>query len=198
MVGTALLVVGVTMLAAVNEGAGLAGLVLAGAILVYNWRHKGNPLAPFVMGLCRALVYVAAASATPGVLTSAVLVPAAATLAYVAGLTFTARMESIDRIGSLWPLLLLAAPAIVAVAGTDFSPAAIIALVALAVCAVRVAMLLRRREPGDVSRAVGLLIAAISLNDALFATTTGMDYAAFACLACFALTLGLQRYVPAS
>jgi 4-hydroxybenzoate polyprenyltransferase len=42
------------------------------------------------------------------------------------------------------------------------------------------------------------LIAAISLNDALFATTTGMDYAAFACLACFALTLGLQRYVPAS
>jgi 4-hydroxybenzoate polyprenyltransferase len=177
---------------------GLAGLVLGGAILLYNWHHKGNPVAPFVRGLCRALVYVAAASSVTANLPQAVLVPAAATLAYVAGLTYAARTESLDRIGSLWPLLLLAAPVAVGLAGTDFSVPAIIALAAMAVCAARVAQLLRRRAGGDVSRAVGLLIAAIALNDALFASTTGATYAAVACLACFTLTLILQRYVPAS
>ena len=26
-------------------------------IVLYNWHHKANPLSPFVMGLCRMLVY---------------------------------------------------------------------------------------------------------------------------------------------
>ena len=36
----------------------LPALALVAAILIYDAWHKGNPLAPFVMGLCRALVYV--------------------------------------------------------------------------------------------------------------------------------------------
>ena len=39
----------------------LAALALSAAIVLYNWRHKENPLGPLVMGLCRVLVYVAAA-----------------------------------------------------------------------------------------------------------------------------------------
>ena len=39
----------------------LAGIALAAAIVLYNWHHKENPLGPLVMGLCRVLVYVAAA-----------------------------------------------------------------------------------------------------------------------------------------
>lgn len=196
--GASLLIGGMVALAAVSNGAGVAALALAGAILLYNWHHKGNPAAPFVMGLCRGLVYVAAALAIVPDLPPAVLVPAVALLAYVAGLTYTARQESLDKVANLWPLPLLAAPAAVVLAGTDYSLPVVIALVALAACAVRVGQLLVRRAAGDVSRAVGLLIAAISLNDALFATTTGVTYAPFACLACFALTLVLQRYVPAS
>jgi 4-hydroxybenzoate polyprenyltransferase len=141
---------------------------------------------------------VAAASAVTATLPQAVLIPAAATLAYVAGLTYAARLESLDRIASLWPLLLLSAPVAVGLASTDFSLPAIVALAAMAVCAALVANLLRRRAAGDVSRAVGLLIAVIALNDALFASSTGAIYSAVACLACFALTLILQRYVPAS
>ena len=38
----------------------LAGLALAAAITLYNWNHKGNPLGPLVMGLCRVLVLVGA------------------------------------------------------------------------------------------------------------------------------------------
>lgn len=198
VVGFSLLVVGVVALAAVNDHVGLTGLALAGAILLYDWHHKGNPFAPFVMGACRALVYVAAASAVLPSLTGDVLLPAVAVLAYVAGVTFTARQENLDRLTSLWPLLLLAAPVVLGLYGTDWSPVALVTLVALGACAVRVGQLLRRRASGDVSRAVGLLIAAMALNDAFFATTTEVDYAPIACLACFALTLVLQRYIPAS
>ncbi len=198
VVGSSLLIVGIIALAAVNDGAGLAGLALGGAILLYNWHHKRNPAAPFVMGLCRALVYVAAATAAAASLTNAVLIPAAAMLVYVAGLTYTARLENLDRIGSLWPILLLAAPVAVAITRTDLSLPFNLALIALAGCALRVAQLLHQRGAGDVSRAVGMLIAAIALNDALFAAATGATYAAYACIGCFALTLVLQRYVPAS
>jgi hypothetical protein len=198
VVGGCLLVIGAVALAAINNRAAFAGVMLAGAIVLYNWRHKGVAFAPFVMGLCRALVYVAAATAVAVSMPASVLAAAAATLAYVAGLTFTARMESVDRIGSTWPLALLAAPLILGLAYTDYSPPALIALAALAASGARVAQHLRRRAAGDVARAVGLLIAAIAVNDALFATTVGAAHAAYACLACFALTLVLQRYVPAS
>jgi len=151
-----------------------------------------------VMGLCRALVYVAAALVVAKGLSAEVVLPALALLGYVAALTFAARLENVDRVASLWPLPLLAAPAAVAVAYGAVSPLALVILAMLAVCAARVATLLRKRGPGDVSRAVALLIAAISLNDAFFATTTDVHYAPLACLVCFALTLFLQRYVPAT
>lgn len=198
VVGGALLTIGVVSLAVVDGSVGIAGLALAAAILLYNWRHKGNPLAPFVMGLCRALVFIVAGLAVTADLPRELLLAAGATLAYVAGLTFTARLESIDRLARVWPLAMLAAPLCVGIAGTDFSAPAVIALVGLAACGVRVTQLLRRRASGDVSQAVGLLIAAIALNDALFATTTGETHAAYACIACFVLTLVLQRFVPAS
>lgn len=110
VIGVSLLVVGIVGLAAVNDRAGLVGLALVASIVLYDWQHKGNPIAPFVMGLCRALVYIAAAAAASVSVPSTVLVPAAALLLYIAGVTYTARMESLDRIASVWPLMLLAAP----------------------------------------------------------------------------------------
>jgi len=199
VVGASLLVAGVVALATVNDRVGLSGLLLALAIVLYDWNHKGNPVAPFVMGICRGLVYVAAASAAVPSLDADVLLPAAALAAYVAGLTFAARLESVDRIASLWPLPLLAAPLVsVAATGSNLTLAGGVALAGIAVCGLRVLRLLRRRQTGDVSRAVALLIAAIALIDALFAATTEVNYASIACLVCFALTLFLQRYIPAS
>lgn len=197
--GFALLGLGALLLASVNSGAALAGLALGAAIVVYNWHHKGNALAPFVMGLCRALVYVAAAVGVSTTLPMPVLLAAAATFVYVAGLTYAARMEGLDRIGTLWPLLMLIAPLAVAVSlSGNISMPFGIAVLAFIAAAVRIAQLLMRRGPGDISRAVALLIAGIAINDALLASTTGVDHAAYACLACFALTLFFQRYVPAT
>ena len=198
VVGSSLLIVGIVGLATLSQEAGLAGLALGAAIILYNWHHKANPVAPFVMGLCRALVYVAAALAVTRNLSAEVLLPALSLLAYVAALTFAARLENVDRVASLWPLPMLAAPAVVALAHGAYSVLAVLIIAMLAACAVRVTTLLRRRGPGDVSRGVALLIAAISLNDALFVTTTDVQYAPLACLVCFGLTFVLQRYVPAT
>jgi 4-hydroxybenzoate polyprenyltransferase len=198
LIGAIFLAAGMLILAAMGDGVALSGLALGAAIVLYDWHHKRNPLAPFVMGACRALVYVTAAVAAAATASPIVWLAAATLLAYVAGLTYVARMESLDRIGALWPLVLLAAPLAVAVPNLAPSPAALVSLAAYAAVAVALVLLLRRRAPGDVSRAIGLLIAGIAINDALFAATTGDEYAAFACLACFVLALVLQRYVPAS
>jgi 4-hydroxybenzoate polyprenyltransferase len=67
------------------------GLGLAAAIVVYDAWHKGNPLSPALMALCRALVYVVAALATSGQARPAVLVGAAILFAYIVALTWYAK-----------------------------------------------------------------------------------------------------------
>ncbi len=64
---------------------GLAALVLAGLIVLYNWHHKANPLSPVVMGLCRFMVYVAAATALTGSLADAPWLGATLLLSYLVG-----------------------------------------------------------------------------------------------------------------
>jgi 4-hydroxybenzoate polyprenyltransferase len=196
--GFALLGLGVGTLAAIDARVGGAGLALAAAILLYDWHHKGNPLSPLVMGLCRGLVYVTAAVAAAMTVSHGVLIAALAVAAYVAGLTHAARHEARDALGSLWPLTLLAAPVLLAVPQLNAAPAVALAFAAFLACAFWATQLLLRRGPGDIPRTIGLLIAGIAVNDALLAATTGDEYAPFACLACFGLTLLFQRYVPAS
>src|SRR5258708_3331902 len=88
----------------------LAGIALAIAITFYNWHHKDNPLSPLVMGVCRLLVYIAAAYAVASVLPRPVLVAAIVLLCYLIGLTYTAKQEHLDRLGAVWPLAFLAVP----------------------------------------------------------------------------------------
>ena len=95
-----------TVNAAVNFLPGLLALV----IILYDAFHKGYALAPLIMGLCRALLYCGAAAAAVGGVSSTIIIAAAALLAYVAGLTYAARQESLDRVGNLWPLAMLIAP----------------------------------------------------------------------------------------
>ena len=77
-------------------GRRLGGLGLGAAIVLYDWRHKGDPLSPVLMGLCRVLVYVTAALATarlpaPGRGRRALL------LCYLIGLTYAASQETLWR-----------------------------------------------------------------------------------------------------
>jgi 4-hydroxybenzoate polyprenyltransferase len=195
-IGFGLLTLGILAMAPMGATGAATGAVLAAVIVAYDAFHKGNPFAPLVMGACRALVYCGAAVAIGGSVPAIVLVAAPALLAYVAGLTYAARQESLDHVGNLWPLVLLAAPLVVVliVAPHPLTALAICLLLAAAL-APAVYWLLRRPAAGSISRAVGWLIAGIAVVDAAFLAAAGALVPAAIAIAGFAATLTAQRYV---
>ena len=195
--GFALLAMGLALMIQRGPPAGLVGLALAAAIVLYDIHHKGNPLSPIVMGSCRALVYVGTGLALSQHISILVLVGALGVLTHVAGLTYAAREERLDRIERLWPLILLALPLLLS--GAALTAGAIGAGawgVLVTVEAFAVATLMRRGAPGRVRRAVATLIAAISLVDAAFAGAAAAPLAVLLCACGFPLTLLAQRAIP--
>jgi 4-hydroxybenzoate polyprenyltransferase len=195
--GFAMLAVGIALMSLFGLAAAVAGLGLAAAIVFYDLRHKGNPFSPLVMGLCRALVYVGAALIASGTISGAVLIGGIALFAHVVGLTYAAKQESLDQIGRLWPLAVLACPVVAAapaLAGGVFSSATWFALAAADVLAV--AMLIRRARPGAVPHAVAALIAAISLVDAALISAVAAWPVVLACWAGYALTRLAHKAIP--
>jgi 4-hydroxybenzoate polyprenyltransferase len=198
--GFALLLAGIAVLAAAaapESGArpAMASVALAGAIVYYDWHHKQNALSPVYMGLCRALVYVAAGYAAAAVLPWQLLAAAAAMLAYLVGLTYSAKQERLDRLERLWPLAFLVAPLVYALALVPASVPSLLLLAALGASILLALHLLRRRAKGDVPRAVVGLIAGIALVDALFMALAGAPAAAAAGVACWLATLAAQRWI---
>jgi 4-hydroxybenzoate polyprenyltransferase len=174
----------------------VSALGLAAAIVAYDRHHKGNPLSPLLMGLCRVLVVTTAALAVAaGGLTPAVWLAAGALLCHLIGLTYAAKQEHLDRLGALWPLGFLAVPVLVGLWLALQAPL-VWPLLAMHVAMLAAALRrLRRRDRGDVPRAVVTLIAGMSLLDAMLLAGAGQPMAAALALAGFALTLFLQRWV---
>ena len=142
-------------------------------IVFYDWRHKGNPLSPVVMGLCRLLVYVTAAYAVVETPATPLWWAAILLLCYLIGLTYIAKQETLDVVRNLWPLAFLGLPiAYAAMAATESFASAVLFGVFTAWVAFALNYL-RRRRPGDVPRAVVSSIAGISLLDAVFLCAAG-------------------------
>jgi UbiA prenyltransferase family len=177
-------------------GAVMGGLGLGAAIVLYNRRHKDNPLSPVLMGICRVLVYVTAGLAVALELPAALWVGAFLLLCYLIGLTYVAKQETLGEVRNLWPLLFLGAPLVYAVAGALEGPTAAVLAVAFVLWVGIALWFLWRRQRGDVPRAVVSLIAGISLLDAVLIAGTGDSSVAWLAVAGFALTLALQRFVP--
>lgn len=195
--GFGMLGLGVALLAAVSFAAASTAVLLALAIVLYDAFHKGNPVAPVIMGLCRALVYCGAAAVATGSVQILIVIAAGALLAYVAGLTYAARQESFDQVGNLWPLAVLMAPMLVALPALANGIIPALVYLALAGCAAYAIYLLAARPmPGAVPRAVGLLIAGISLLDAALLAASGHAMPALAATLGVPATLLLQRYIP--
>ena len=196
VIGFGLLAAGVLTSATTGATASVFALLLAAAIVTYDLFHKGNPFGPTVMGGCRALVYTVAAAALGAATPAAIAVPAVAIGAYVAGLSYAARQESLDKITNLWPLLLLAAPAVVSFSAWQQGLAAIaIWLLIVVWSGAAVYLLARRPVAGAVPLAVGWLIAGVSLCDAAMMASIGAVAPAVTAVACFLATLLAQRYI---
>jgi 4-hydroxybenzoate polyprenyltransferase len=173
----------------------VAGFALAATIVLYDWQHKGNPIGPVLMGLCRALVYIGAGLASSTDLPAPLLAGAALLFSHIVGLTYLAKQEGFGRVANWWPVALLAAPILYGLSIAIEEPWAWVFLAALgALVAVAVALALRRM-PGDIGKSVVLLLAGISLLDALLIAGAGWAGLAMVAAAGFPLTLLLQRFV---
>jgi hypothetical protein len=181
-------------------GAGIggfaAGLALTVAILVYDAWHKGNPIGPLLMGLCRVLVYVTTAASIAGVLPRDLLWAAAMALCYLIGLTYAAKQEDLKQPGRLWPLAFLGASFVCALPIALESFIGFVVYAALLVAVVWAVSNMVRRDRTNIPRVVSTLIAGICLLDALFIAGANQPLLALVAALGFPLTLFFQRSIP--
>ncbi len=176
-------------------GLAASGVALAGLIIYYDARHKVDPLSPLVMGLCRVLVYVTAASAVADQLTSPVIGGALILLSYLIGLTYVAKQETLSRYQNVWPLAFLFAPFVYAIPSLFNSPLPPLIYAGYLGWVCYAMSFLVRTGHVNIPRAVVSLIAGISLLDALLIAGRGVIGAALWATLGFAVTLFFQRYV---
>jgi 4-hydroxybenzoate polyprenyltransferase len=196
VIGFVMLAFGVACLMLLGSGAGIAGVLLALAIVVYDWLHKNTALAPLLMALCRWLIYPTAALAASGALSFSLLWGATGLFCYIAGLTYAAKQEAFDRVERMWPLAIMAVPFGVGFAFTAAAPNVLPVLALFALWTAGCLYLLGRRRVGDIGRAVSLLLAGISLYDAVLVSATGSASLGIVCVAAALLTVAAQRYLP--
>jgi 4-hydroxybenzoate polyprenyltransferase len=195
--GAALLAIGVALLAVVGFRRGhpteglAAALALAAAIVIYDAWHKGNPIAPVLMGSCRALVYVSTGFALGGRVTPLAAVGALSMFAYVVGLSEVARSE---RAPARAVIALGLAPMILGL-GLLYAEGSLLGFALAGVLAVVVGIAIRRSRAGASERATVLLLAGLSLVDASLLATRGHVVLALLAIAAMPLTRKLQRFV---
>lgn len=170
-------------------------VTLCVTIVLYDSWHKNNPISPLIMGVCRVLVILIAGFASTDTPSPMLFYGAAAVLCYLIGLTYVAKQENLNAVKNLWPLVFLIAPIGFGVfhAFGNWHGAIVTALLAAMVIAA--VFFVRRRQDGDIPKAVVTMIAGISLVDAvLIISVSSLIIAAWA-IAGFLLTLALQRFI---
>ena len=194
--GIAMLIAGVICLAALGRTVALTATLLAAAIVLYDWLHKRTALAPLLMALCRGLIYPAAAAAAYGAFGHPLLFGAIGLFCYIAGLTYAAKQEAFDRIGRLWPLVVMVVPLAVGATAAAGGQEALLFFAIFVLWTVAALWLLLRRRHGDVGRAVSYLIAGISLFDAVLVAAYHSPELGLMCALAVPVTIAAQRYVP--
>ena len=91
----ALFATGLVLLAVAPHPSGVAaGLLLLLAIVVYDFRHKGNPFSVLIMAACRFLVFVVVSLALTGQLNTWVILAGGLQFFYVVLISLIARYEN--------------------------------------------------------------------------------------------------------
>jgi 4-hydroxybenzoate polyprenyltransferase len=181
VVGVGMLVVGAAMSYFGGGACGWLVLALVGAIVAYDAFHKPWAGSVLIMGACRALLYLVAASAASDYLTRLekvmVLGRASALGGYIIGVTLVARNES--KAGGHNALLrtlgavALGLPIIATFVLPHLAPQCVISvwpylwILPLALVIVRAYVLMHSPPAANIGRAVGLLLAGIVIVDAM-------------------------------
>lgn len=174
----------------------IAGFSLCATIILYNMRHKGNPLGPFLMGLCRAQVYLIAALTVSPTLSQPVWWGMVLVVAYIMGLSYVARQETLARLMSLWPLALLAVPFIYGAAGAMDNERAALIYTGFLLWIITAVLQIARHTGADIKMGVSRLIAGIAFLDALLIALAGNPPLATVAVAGAVLTRLAHRIVP--
>ena len=178
----------------------LLGVLLVGAILLYNAVHKWVAFAPVLMAGCRVLLYwVAAASATAGI-TGLALWSSLALGSYVTGLSLYAVHERGKRGLPYWPAALMAVPLFLAwvVNSGPYGPRALLCALVLTVWIARSLHTAMRAASPNVPAAIGSLLAGIVLVDLLAVVGGDSLWMGVGFFALFGMTLIAQRFVPST
>ncbi len=203
--GWAWLAGGVGVFLFVGTSSFLVALILALVIVVYNWIHKRYALSVMLMGGCRFLLYLLAATAATQV--TGLAIWSGITLgAYVVGLSYLARKESILGPVRWWPVATLAAPILLAFLANGgggesglggYRERAFYLGLLLVIWILPSLRFVFRSEARQIGFAVSNLLAGIVLVDLL--ATVGEPWIVLPAFGLFfASALVLQRFVPAT
>ena len=197
--GVAGLTLGVCCLAWIGATAGVLGLALAGCIVLYDAVHKRVSFAPALMGLCRFMLYLVAASAAVNGVSPKAIGCAAALFAYIVGLSYVARRESVSGSLRYWPILLVAMPILVALIfnrGNQLESALLLSAIFVVWTVKSLRYTLWTEEP-SIGRTVSGLLAGIVLVDLLAVANSPREFGVVF-VGLFLAALLFQRFVPAT
>jgi 4-hydroxybenzoate polyprenyltransferase len=194
---------GVLLLIFCGMWTGALAVVLAICIVLYDATHKVITASPWLMGLCRFWVYVIAATIGQGEYNGRAIWCGAALAFYIVGLSYVARRESGPSGRSLvsyWPLILLAAPILMAMlmnANGSRKPAIYLSVV-LICWIIRSVRTVFFGGEGIVVRIVSNLLAGIVFVDWLAVAPQSSLALGIIFALLFVLTLLAQRIIPAT
>lgn len=199
------LALGILLLLFCGKVAGLAAVFLALFILLYDFSHKFFTASPWLMGGCRFWVYIIAGATAIGGLNGWVIYCGAALALYIVGLSYVARRETFRGPLPHWPLVLLIAPIVLAMAMNNgvYRRDAVCISVVLALWLARYVWPTLTARPGDGGMNVGWIVSNL-LSGIVFvdwlAVVPQIPHVAggIVFLALFALTKWLQKFVPAT
>jgi hypothetical protein len=197
--GGALLAVGGLVLAALGGSALTLTLLLIGCILLYDAVHKLIVFSPLLMAACRFFLYLVAGSASAAGVTGLTMWSALALAAYIVGLSYLARKESLPGLLKYWPCHLLAVPILLSLLVNDdeFRARGILLSVILGLWIVRCLRFTFGTPNRNIGRTVSGLLAGIVLVD-LVAVGGATPQIGILFLGLFVAALLFQRLVPAT
>ncbi len=166
---------------------------------LYDAVHKRVSFGPVLMGLCRFVLYLAAASTAVNGVNQKAIGCAMALFAYIVGLSYVARRESVAGPLRFWPILFVAVPILVALIfnrGYQVESALLLSAIFLVWTVKSLRYTLWTDEP-NIGRTVSGLLAGIVLVDLLAAANASREFGAVF-VGLFLLALLFQRFVPAT